>query len=256
VVNDKVQAISHELGHILGLTDRYFEGMFWDKKQVIKRTCKQIRDGRWFNSQGEDQRQPIPDTNKRPINQFPHYAERSSLLMHQQAIPDDTTYIPDDNLMSNSKARLTPYQLEYIGIKPDGQNKPPAPEGSYRTNNWVAILGNKYNKLKEFHAWEVTTPSDRGLKYYPGNKKTKGNKPNPVKSYPGWSNSKGRALENGKVVQNLLVTEVMGKRRPWLLAVKSFLIDKRVFKVAKIKFSKAVGRMCYAKSILQDLASQ
>lgn len=249
VLKGKVPHISHELGHILGLTDRYYEGMAWDFKHVIKRTCKQVRNGEWFLSDGTDQRDPIVDKNNAATNNLPHYAERVSLIMHQRAVPDDTDYAPGDNLMSSLNATLTHYQLDLIGITEDGQNKTPEVEKDIRKTNWIAILGEEHSpNFKQFYVWEETDRDNKGLKYYPDNDQTKD-----PKSYPCWSRQKGRALEKGSVVQPTLITELMGKKDSWLLDLKTFLKPTHYDLVRKT-FPKRNNRMCYAKRVITDLA--
>src|SRR6202035_3755550 len=43
-----LQDIGHELGHILGLVDRYYDAITWDSTKAIDRSCLQIRSNDWF----------------------------------------------------------------------------------------------------------------------------------------------------------------------------------------------------------------
>ncbi|HEU0099227.1 MAG TPA: hypothetical protein VFQ67_10680 [Allosphingosinicella sp.] len=183
-----VNAISHELAHILGLTDRYYEGVYWLNNRSINRTCQQIRQGLYPTVSGQ------PDLREGNFDKFtilPRMAVRCTLPMSDIMfeIPDknnpnnkiclDPQYSPYDNLMSTSSPVLTKYQIDLI--------KNCTAEEHYRKNNWVADLGvweqvstavvlpkgalsgngghrpEKYNDLTywPFPAWEAR-PEDKG----------------------------------------------------------------------------------------------
>jgi hypothetical protein len=215
----KLGDISHELGHVFGLADRYYEAIVWYRDEAIDRNPKQIRNGSWYTSDNNDQRYAIPGTpgsadgEQGRAQDLPRYAERSSLLMAENAVPVDTAYVPSDNLMSTSSKKITPYQLRLIGID-NGQVVPPQKEPEIRKYKWVAILGdwitsnsatgdpsNSYGML---NAWE----SVDGLRY-----DLPGNLPNTTITYPYpcWNgNKKGLTLDGKNAVRPDLVTRALG----------------------------------------------
>jgi hypothetical protein len=247
LVGDAVPDFPHELGHILGLVDRYFDSVYWDKHRVILRTCAQIRAEDWFDSNGDIQNNPVPNTGKNP-----YYADRASLLMHRNAVTDDVDYVTNNNLMSSLDPTLTPYQLECIGIAPNGLNKPPAQEKEHWKTKWIAILGDmKYSGLSPFYVWEDTSKDDKGLKYYPGNQD-----PNPItgvgpkpESYPCWSQAQGRALEGGQIKRPILIAEVMGKEESPSLKK----LPKAHYDLKRHSNAEPETNMCYAKHVVTSL---
>ena len=130
-----VPAISHELGHVLGLTDRYYEAMYWLLNVRMDRTCAQIRD-RIYVESGVDYRLGVLDS---PPTVRPRLAVRASLPMSNEMVVDlngnpvDPDYDPYHNLMSTSSPTLSQYQMNVIttGTR----------ERLYRSKNWVAVLG-------------------------------------------------------------------------------------------------------------------
>jgi hypothetical protein len=246
VIRDSVPHISHELGHILGLADRYYEGMTWYNDSAIQRNCVQIRTGTWFDEQDEDQRYKVPGKTSQTIK-LPRYAERLTLAMHQDAIPADSLYEPSNNLMSSSSPKLTSYQLEFIGIK-SGQAVSPTEEPDVRTTRWVAILGAAdfgglgNPEMEAFHVWD----GGDGLLFYPGNDKAK-----PAETYPCYSPDKGKGKDSRGIVGPELLRKAMKK--------------KRVFKLLKAetkKFQNTPGDelglfdrdiWCYCVRMLKDL---
>lgn len=137
-----VNAISHELGHILGLTDRYYEGVYWLSNRSINRTCQQIRQALYPAVSGQPD---LRDGNTDNGTILPRMAVRCTLPMSdimfevqdpqnpQNKICLDPVYSPYNNLMSTSAPVLTPYQLNLI--------KNCIAEDHYRKGNWVADLG-------------------------------------------------------------------------------------------------------------------
>jgi hypothetical protein len=127
-----VPAISHELGHILGLSDRYYDAAYWLNNWAINRTCKQIRQSRYFEPPNVDYRDGIAD-NASAYHDLPRLAVRASLPMSTIMVPADTQYAPMSNLMSTGAPMLTAYQINVIRSQ--------ATEQVYRKVNWVAVLG-------------------------------------------------------------------------------------------------------------------
>jgi hypothetical protein len=130
-----VPATSHEMGHILGLADRYYQAVYWLDDQAINRTCKQIREGQYVvppDPTGNDFSGGQPDVITGG-NQLPRLAVRVSLPMSQIMVPAESEYIPTANLMSTNAPIITPAQLQII--------RNSQCEESYRKTNWVAVLG-------------------------------------------------------------------------------------------------------------------
>jgi len=138
--------ISHELGHVLGLSDRYYEAVFWLKDYAINMTCKEIRKGTWLAADGTDRRKGIPDpdpTLDPPIDTsvLPRLAVRASLPIR---VAGEASF---HNLMSDGSKSLTAAQVAIILA----QDK----EQTYRDKNWVAILGDwrAYPQVTTTPAW-------------------------------------------------------------------------------------------------------
>lgn len=125
-----VPAVSHELGHVLGLSDRYYEGAYWLRNVAINRTCGQIRNSLYVVG-STDYRDGIADTSNAQ-HDLPRLAVRMTLPMATQMVPD-SSYDPLNNLMSNGKSSLSTAQIGLILSQ--------AAEPQYRRTNWVAILG-------------------------------------------------------------------------------------------------------------------
>lgn len=134
-----VPAVSHELGHVFGLSDRYYEAIYWLRDWEITRTRAEIRAGDYGPppfSVKDGQTDPLP------VTEQPRLAVRVSLPMSGIMVTtegqlgqgvDPNPYDPYDNLMSSGTATLSTYQMNLIR---NGQAEP-----AYRLNNWVAILG-------------------------------------------------------------------------------------------------------------------
>lgn len=134
--SDELPAASHELAHILGLSDRYFEGLSWLNNVYIDRTCREIRQSNYFMDDGTDTRDGTDDP--LPYNDQPRLAVRNTLPM--AAVPGDTQYQWATNLMSNGAATLTPFQIDMVlqcSVEPN-----------YRVEQWVAILGAYIRDIK------------------------------------------------------------------------------------------------------------
>lgn len=124
-----VPDVSHELGHVLGLADRYYEALYWLKNQAIDRTCRQIRQGQFGPPEYRD---GVAD-NGPAFSQQPRLAVRAPLPMSAAMVPGDGQYNPQNNLMSNGATALTAAQIATIALA--------TAEPLYRTRNWLAILG-------------------------------------------------------------------------------------------------------------------
>lgn len=237
--HQRVPHISHELGHILGLADRYYEAICWSATHVLKRSCKQIRRDEWLDEDGKDQRLPV-SLSSAPRGS-PYFAERTSLLMHKNALPKDAQdqpldgeYDPQDNLMSSNSPTLTTYQLEKVGINATGT---PAKEADLRTINWVAILGNCQTGYKEYHAWD----EGDGLLFYPSNDETK-----PIDHYPCRSRGRRARDENG-VVGAAIIAQLTKKRWIWTFPFQ------KLYNRVKNPLLEILNPMCYARRLLRDL---
>jgi hypothetical protein len=249
-----VSDISHELGHILGLADRYYEGITWYNDSAIQRTCFEIRTGTWFNSKDEDQRYSVPDKDSKTAK-LPRYAERVTLPMHNRGVPDDEDYKPGNNLMSSSSPTLTPYQLEFIGINKAGLAVNPMVEPDLQTLHWVAILGAAdaggpgKPEIKVHPAWN----GGYALLYYKDEASEKADKPN---AYPCYSRQAGKGKEKAGLFATIekpeLIRKAMRKKRKWI-----------ILPGAKKQFANTPGdddlgvlerdRWCYCVRLLNDL---
>lgn len=116
--------LSHEIGHVLGLSDRYYDAVFWRIDQALQMTCQQIRQGTWIIA-NVDMRAGVPDNLQSP-SQGPRLAVRTTLplIVAGEAVR---------NLMSTNAPTLTPTQIAVIISR--------GVERNYRTANWIAILG-------------------------------------------------------------------------------------------------------------------
>jgi hypothetical protein len=140
-----VPDISHELGHILGLTDRYYEAIYWLTDMAINRTCMEIRKGLYIVGTN-DFRDGVAG-NGTFVNS-PRLAVRVPLPMDMKMIPGETAfdagtnpngYVPCNNLMSIGTSALSAYQVSIIvGKDKTGQQ---LVEDEYRKEHWVALLG-------------------------------------------------------------------------------------------------------------------
>jgi len=126
------QDISHELGHVLGLSDRYYEAVFWLVDYAVNMTPRQIRQGQWLAG-NNDLRIGVQDTNNTTAG-LPRLAVRAPLPIQ---VAGEPSFI---NLMSTGAATLSPTQIARILSQ--------TPEQQYRAENWVAILG----------SWRFFTP--------------------------------------------------------------------------------------------------
>jgi hypothetical protein len=125
----RVRDVSHELGHVLGLADRYYDAVYWLKNRAIDRTCTQIRKGLFDPPETRD---GIADPGPQLSDQ-PRLAVRATLPMSAAVLPGDAAYDPYQNLMSSGAPALTPGQVDLI------RNQTAEP--SYRVTSWVAVLG-------------------------------------------------------------------------------------------------------------------
>jgi hypothetical protein len=133
-----VPAVSHEVGHILGLSDRYYQAVYYLENRAIDRTCRQIRKGE-FEIGGIDYRDGVTPTaatfgtapTPATFADAPRLAVRLPLPLSNQMV-NDFNYTPLSNLMSTGANVLTPAQVAIVR----GQ----AVEPTYRIRNWVAIL--------------------------------------------------------------------------------------------------------------------
>jgi hypothetical protein len=121
--------VGHELGHVLGLSDRYCMGVCWSDTRVIDRTPWQIWRGKFVDDTGEDTRNGTTATGGRPL---PYLANATPLALHNQMIPLDPAYQPLNNLMSIGSG-LTRFQMNIIASR---QTEP-----TYGAEQWVALLG-------------------------------------------------------------------------------------------------------------------
>jgi hypothetical protein len=133
-------AISHELGHVLGLSDRYYDAVFWMRDYAIDMTCEEIRKDKWVDAADTDRRIGIQDTGGHTKDR-PRLAVRAPVPIRIIGEPSVS------NLMSDNDRSLSPVQVNYIlarGEEPD-----------YRGHNWVAILGEwkVYEELKDDVDW-------------------------------------------------------------------------------------------------------
>jgi hypothetical protein len=119
-------AISHELGHVLGLSDRYYDAVLWLRGYAIKMTCREIREGKWVDDHDTDRRIGVQDTDQ-TTKHLPRLAVRAPVPIR---IPGETSI---SNLMSDSERSLTEAQVDIILARDE--------ETRYRDQNWVAILG-------------------------------------------------------------------------------------------------------------------
>jgi hypothetical protein len=123
-------AISHELGHVLGLVDRYYEAVLWLRQYAIDMTCKEIREGKWIitdnNNNEIDRRTGVRDTDN-STKHLPRLAVRAPLPIRIQGEPSI------NNLMSNNDRSLSQVQVTHILARTE--------EPTYRGKNWVVILG-------------------------------------------------------------------------------------------------------------------
>lgn len=136
-----VPDITHELGHILGLSERYYNAVYYLNNVGINRSPVQINQGEFVvppgTPNGVDFRNGVPNTGQL----MPRLAERVSLPMSMVMIPGETAfsginptgYDPYNNLMSNGSPTLSAFQANMIVTL--------CPENSYRQENWVAVLG-------------------------------------------------------------------------------------------------------------------
>jgi len=125
-----VPHVSHELGHVLGLSDRYYEAVYWLNNWAIDLTCADIR-RRAYMVGTNDTRDGVLD-NGTVFRDSPRLAMRVTLPMSGIMVPADPTYNPLNNLMSNGAGVLTNAQLNTIRARTS--------EETYRKTNWVAIL--------------------------------------------------------------------------------------------------------------------
>jgi len=124
-----VRDVSHKLGHVLGLADRYYDAVYWLRNVAIDRTCGQILQ-RAFEP--PETRDGIPDPGPQ-YSQQPRLAMRATLPMSAGMLPGEAAYDPYDNLMSSGTPTLTAGQVSFIRTQ--------AAEPSYRATRWVAVLG-------------------------------------------------------------------------------------------------------------------
>jgi hypothetical protein len=256
-----VPAISHELGHILGLTDRYYEAMYWLRNIYMDRTCAQIR-ARAYVESGIDYRLGELDN---PPGGKPRLAVRASLPMSYEMIVDsngtllDPDYDPLDNLMATSTSKLSPYQMTLI--------KTPVREQDYRTGNWVAILGDwlRYSgnqappappnpgiSLRNnpdspsnasdltqwiYPAWEARTQDGgSGLLFRPPNSN--------IQQYPCVRKGKRGRRPNNDVVNPTLHSMVKGKKKATLFGGSTYNTNG---------ISYFPEKMCHVRQLLFDL---
>jgi hypothetical protein len=132
-------AAAHELGHVLGLADRYFNAVYWLVNYRINREWRQVKLQDWIDAELEDMRDfanLVADENP-GSDGLPYFARRVLLPMD---IPLDTEYIPEDNLMTTSTAVLTTMQMNTI-IAMGNLSNAVAQVREQPPSNWVAILG-------------------------------------------------------------------------------------------------------------------
>jgi hypothetical protein len=142
----RVPDVTHEMGHILGLTDRYYEGIYWLIDWAINRTCTDIRKSIYVVGIN-DFRDGVTDAGG-AFNNSPRLAVRATMPMDIKMIPQETAfnatanpngYLPCTNLMSTGAATLSAYQVSIIVGK--DQTGKQSVEPGYRKKNWVAVLG-------------------------------------------------------------------------------------------------------------------
>jgi hypothetical protein len=157
-----IPAALHEMGHILGLEDRYYDGVYWLTNQAVDRTCSQIRQGLWVVGP-KDFRDPVSAQDNIPgFGELPREALIVGLPMDIRQIwtkvPNLTSlspvlaafigeekeetvttlaqpqpYNPCSNLMTTQARALSTIQVAIILLQ--------IKEPKYRTKNWIAILG-------------------------------------------------------------------------------------------------------------------
>lgn len=156
--------ISHELGHVLGLSDRYYDGVIWFPHYAIHMTCKEIREGKWIDG-GVDRRKGMTDPSPDPninASAFPRLALRVTLPIR---IAGESSF---HNLMSDGTATLTTNQVDDILARDE--------EETYRKKNWVAILGD----------WDTYPQALKDPHFAPS-----GAPPKASGTSPGWLETKG-----------------------------------------------------------------
>jgi hypothetical protein len=155
-----VPAVSHELGHILGLSDRYYDAIYWLKNWAINRTRAQVRIRQYYVPPN-DFRDGVADPS--PFTALPRLAVRASLPMAAQMTSETSFdpntnpngYDPLNNLMSVGSATLSPFQINIILTR--------ATEQTYRAQNWVAVLGQwERNPASPPSAARITQMTNRG----------------------------------------------------------------------------------------------
>lgn len=153
-------SFSHELGHILGLADRYYNAVFWIENKQLTLTPSQIRSRQYFDAneaddvKADDLRKPedlpaLPtQAELKPMNGAQkairwkkYYDDLARPLFARRAfVPmvgdgSETDYNPSVNLMSTGEAALT---LNQIAIIRSGNS-----EVTPNRRNWVVVLGGR-----------------------------------------------------------------------------------------------------------------
>lgn len=149
--------IAHELGHVLGLSDRYYEAVFWLIDYAVNRTPAQIRAGQWVVGNNDMRFGVVDDTPARHL--LPRLAIRATLPMRR---PGETDY---HNLMSTTDSSLDSTQVDHILAR--------TVEPTYRVRNWVVILG----------SWRVYTAAELGADGVPSHAQLE---PQPKPPIPDW----------------------------------------------------------------------
>lgn len=182
-----IPALVHELGHIFGLSDRYYDALYWirpsaNSKEIsdgVRMTCKDIRTDNLWDSNGNLRTDPVADgpppsdtisdvTHPDSLSKYysararPRYAERRTLAMAK--VVNDANHKPGKNLMSSSSKTITPLQANIIA---SGKVQ----EIVYRKNGWVAVLGAYYrppgkDANGDFFSYTPANPNDETQKIY------------------------------------------------------------------------------------------
>jgi hypothetical protein len=237
-----VDAVAHEIAHIMGLTDRYYEGVYWLSNWSVNRTCKQIRNAQYGTGAAS------PTGSSDNLLQLPRLAVRHTLPMSELMITDgqsstiiDTNYDPNNNLMSTSSAVLTNFQIDSILYC--------NPERTYRTRNWVAVLGQwkesggtrapaqTGHDHRRYPAWEARPQDDgQGLIASPtGQGKIR---------YPCVARLRRGKDENGHVVRADTLAIALGRSRLYLLPIQQA--------INTIGYNSSY-RMCHLRNMIRDL---